>query len=101
MSSTLSKLLSTIENRDFGAEEVVDTQSIYVILKEAYGTDLEPICCSMFDFTSDAERRMSDRRHRQFQESELNKLIKLLKANNLSGAKEISFIDEYDSNGCF
>ena len=94
MSSTLSKLLSTIENRDFGADEVADTQSIYTILKEAYGTGLEPVCCNLFDFTSDAEMRMSDRRHRQFQESELNKLIKLLKANNLSGAKEISFMDE-------
>jgi len=94
MSTTLSKLLSTIENRDFGADEMTDTQSIYTILKETYGSDLEPICCNLFDFTSDAEVRISDRRHRQFQEGELNKLIKLLKANDLSGAKEISFIDE-------
>ena len=94
MSSTLSRLLSTIANRDFGADEVADTQAIYAILKESYGTDLEPICCSLFDFTSDAEMRMNDRRHRQFQEGELNKLIKLLKVNDLSGAKEISFVDE-------
>jgi len=94
MTSALSKLLSTIENRDFGADEVADTQSIYAILKEAYGTDLEPICCNLFDFTSYAEMRMSDRRHKLLQEGELNKLIKLLKSNDLSRAKEISFIDE-------
>ena len=94
MSSTLSRLLSAIENRDFGADEVADTQAIYAILKEAYGTGLETICCNLFDFTADAEMRMSDRRYRQFQEGELNKLIKLLKANDLSGAKEISFLDE-------
>ena len=94
MSSSLQQLLATIESRDFGADEVADTQAIYAILKDAYGTDLELICFNLFDFASDAEMRMSDRRHRQFQEGELNKLIKLLKANDLSGAKEISFIDE-------
>ncbi len=94
MNSTLSKLIATIENRDFGSDEVADTQSVYAILKEAYGTDLEPVCCNLFDFTSNAEIRMSDRSKRQFQEGELNRLIKLLKANDLSGAKEISFMDE-------
>jgi hypothetical protein len=94
MSEIISRLLSVIQNRDFGADDVADTQSIYAILKEAHGTDLEPICCNLFDFTSNAEMRVGDRRHRQFQESELNKLIKLLKSGDLAQAKEISFLGE-------
>lgn len=92
MSSIVSKLLSTIENRDFGADEVVDAQSIYPILKEAVGSDLEKVCYNLFHFTSDSDLRVNDRYYRKFQEAELDKLIRLLKAGDMESAKKVSFL---------
>lgn len=92
MSSITAKLLSMIENRDFGADEVVDAQSLYPILKEAVGTDLEKVCYNLFHFTSDTDLRINDRYYRKFQEGELDRLIKLLKADDMAKATRITFL---------
>lgn len=92
MSSVISRLISMIENRDFGADEVIDAQALYPVLKEAIGTDLEKVCYNLFHFTSDTDLRVNDRDHRKFQESELDRLIKLLKAGDMDKAKKITFL---------
>ncbi len=92
MNSITSKLLSILENRAFGSDEVDDAQAVKAVLDEVMGTDLELICCNLFNFTSDADIRMKDRQYRRFQENELDTLIKLLKADDLQDAKAISFL---------
>lgn len=89
-----SKLLTIIENRNFGADDVMDTQAIYEIFKEAKGSELEAICCNLFNFASDSMARQEDRYHRQTQEKELNQLIRLLKAGHIDQARIISFLNK-------
>ena len=89
-----ARLLSILENRAFGSDDVSDAQAVKEILDEVMGTDLEVVCCNLFNFISDGDIRMKDRQYRRFQENELDKIIQLLKAEDYQHAKAISFLSD-------
>lgn len=66
--------------------------NLYEFAEKVKETELEYICFNLYHYVDDIDIRLKDEKYKEFQDIELEKLIKLLKKGDIKNAKEISFL---------
>lgn len=94
MNEMVSKLLGILDGLENAHSKdcISRSKEVEKFLKLVTDTDLETICCNLFHYLSDEDIRSKDEQYKEHQNRELEKLKQLLNNNELSSAKNITFL---------